>query len=384
PEVAEELDNYDYLDPNGINRRFIILTPRQQNLPVVHTRFSNTDALMHEFFAANLRVINALTIKDVIYGEIEDSVSEIADIDDLLSIEKVEFKVLSADDVIGKANRLRTLADRLRKDEDAWRDEDMLGEMVTLAKRVGDIRQNEMVPEQVVFRHDAFWTSHFGGTYVFFDEGSITVICDPDAPGFRKSRPWQVSYLALNDKKRVFQFLADTGRIDLPRASWMEPSGFVEHRADMVIQSLVHEAEPERDLSDLDTVWLQTWMHRNASRINRDGTYPFLNQVKRMLAQTGHVDLKDVPTDKRFLLVRAKVEHEDMWLVNRLISEYNADDFVSRYVFNKQRFYTDYADMTEPFREHVVTTIKDTYFTDKAGLRARLYGIPPSLGDRNA
>ncbi|MEM0898501.1 MAG: DUF6638 family protein, partial [Pseudomonadota bacterium] len=109
PEVAEELDNYDYLDPNGINRRFIILTPRQQNLPVVHTRFSNTDALMHEFFAANLRVINALTIKDVIYGEIEDSVSEIADIDDLLSIEKVEFKVLSADDVIGKANRLRTL-----------------------------------------------------------------------------------------------------------------------------------------------------------------------------------------------------------------------------------------------------------------------------------
>jgi hypothetical protein len=40
----------DYLDPNRVNRRFIILTPEQVNLPVVHTSFSNTAALMHEFF----------------------------------------------------------------------------------------------------------------------------------------------------------------------------------------------------------------------------------------------------------------------------------------------------------------------------------------------
>ena len=77
PQVAEELGDYDYLDPNGINRRFIILTPSQVSLPVVHTRFSNTDALMYEFYSDNMRVINALTIKDVIYGEIEDNVSEI-------------------------------------------------------------------------------------------------------------------------------------------------------------------------------------------------------------------------------------------------------------------------------------------------------------------
>jgi hypothetical protein len=74
PQVAEELKDPLYLDPNEVNRRFIILTPAQIDLPVVHTAFSNTGQLIYEFMSKNQRAINALTIKDVIYGEIEDSV----------------------------------------------------------------------------------------------------------------------------------------------------------------------------------------------------------------------------------------------------------------------------------------------------------------------
>ncbi len=42
PEIAEELGDRDYLDPLRVNRRFIILTPEQENLPVVHTSFFPT------------------------------------------------------------------------------------------------------------------------------------------------------------------------------------------------------------------------------------------------------------------------------------------------------------------------------------------------------
>jgi hypothetical protein len=58
PEIAEELGDIQYLDPNGVNRRFIILTPEQENLPVVHTQFSNTAGLMHEFFDGNRRAVS--------------------------------------------------------------------------------------------------------------------------------------------------------------------------------------------------------------------------------------------------------------------------------------------------------------------------------------
>lgn len=375
PQVAEDLDDYQYLDPNEVNRRFIILTPAQADLPVVHTAFSNTSQLVYEFFTKNSRAIDALTIKDVIYGEIEDSVSKVEDIEDLLSINQVEFRVLSAEDVLGKAAELGKLVDRLKQEPDAWRDDEMLTRMVELAKVCGDIRENALVPDQVIFRHNAFWTSHFGGLYVFVDPDMTTVISDPSAPGFRRSRPWQVSYLSIRDADRVFRFLATTGRIELPRASWIETSGYLEHRAEMAIRGLIRDSEPNRKFDTVDKVWLQTWIHSHADLINKDGIFPFLNAAKREIAQLGRLRIEEVSPEHRFLVVRAKPDHPDAWLTNRLISDFVPSDFVSRYVFNKQGFYKDYEAWKEPWRSHVVETLKTTYLKDKAAYRARLYGL---------
>lgn len=375
PQIAEELDDPFYLDPNEVNRRFIILTPSQVDLPVVHTAFSNTSQLIHEFMTKNSRAIDALTIKDVIYGEIEDSVNKVRDIEDLLSINQVEFRVLSAEDVLGKASELGTLVDRLKQEPNAWRDNQMLERMVELAKVTGDIRENALVPDQVIFRHNAFWTSHFGGLYVFIDPDMTTVISDPSAPGFRRSRPWQVSYLSIHDADRVFRFLASTKRIELPRASWIETSGYLEHRAEMAIRALIQEAEPKRDLGKVDKVWLQTWIHSNADVINRDGTFPFLNAAKREIAQLGQLRIEEVFPQHRFLVVRARPDHPDAWLTNRLISDFVPSDFVSRYVFNKQGFYKDYEGYNQVQRSAVVDTLKTTYLKDKEAFRERLYGL---------
>jgi hypothetical protein len=153
PEIAEELNDPDYLDPNGVNRRFVILTPEQENLPVVHTQFSNTAALMHEFFDGNRRAMHAITIKDALFGEIEDPIAIVTGVEDLLAIEEVRFRVMSAEDMLGKATELRELVDRLKTSRDGWRDDDMLNRMVALARETGDIRQNALVPDKLVFTH---------------------------------------------------------------------------------------------------------------------------------------------------------------------------------------------------------------------------------------
>lgn len=375
PQVAAELGDPLYLDPFEVNRRFIILTPVQIDLPVVHTAFSNTSQLMFEFMSKNQRAINALTIKDVIYGEIEDSVARVDDIEDLLSISQVEFRVLSAEDVLGKAAELGKLVDRLKREPDTWRDDTVLNRMVDLAKVCGDIRENALVPDQVIFRHNAYWTSHFGGVYVFVDAGATTVISDPAAPGFRRSRPWQVSYIASGDTSKVLAFLAASGRIELPRASWIEVSGYLEHRAEMLIASLVSQVEPDTRFEKLDKVWLQTWIHGHGDLIAKEGTFPFLNAAKRQIAQLGQLKLDDVAPKNRFLPIRAKPDHPDAWLTNRLISDYVPFDFVARYIFNKQRFYADLDGYGESFRAYVVNTLKSSYLKDKSAFRMRLYGL---------
>jgi hypothetical protein len=375
PEVAEELGDVDYLDPLKVNRRFIILTPEQEGLPVAHANFSNTAALMHQFFAANGRALNAITIKDAVYGEIEDSVAVVQSLDDLVSINEVRFRVLSADDLLGKAAELRQLVDRLAAETDLWRDDAALERMVALAKVTGDIRQNALVPDQLVFRHDAFWADHFGGVYVFLDEGTATVICDREAPGFRRSRPWQVSYIPSDEPKLIFDFLARTGRIELPRASWVGQSGLIEHRRRMALVDLIARKTPDTDFTRVDKVWLQTWLTRNAAAVTADGTYPFLTEVLRHLAETGEVRLDRIDARERFLLVRAMPGHRDAWLTNRLISGYVPQDYVSRYIFDRPGFYRIYEGYGDNFRKHVVSELTNSYLINKRAIRRALYAM---------
>ncbi|MEE9376134.1 MAG: DUF6638 family protein [Rhizobiaceae bacterium] len=375
PEVAKDLKDEQYLDPHGVNRRFIVLSPNQIELPVVHTAFSNTGKLMHQFFDGNRRAINALTIKDVIYGEIEDSVLEVHDIDDLLTIEQVEFKVFTGKNLAQQALDLRLLMDKLKKQPNAWRDNELLDEMVRLAKQTGDIRNNNLVPTEVVFRHNTFWSSHFGGVYVFIDADQTTVIGDPAAPGFRRSRPWQVSYIDRNDAELVYQFLVETGRIDLPRGSWIERSNYLMHRIEMLVTMLAYHAEPKKNHNTGSRRWMKSWVNSHSKLVEKEGTLPFLLWAQREFESWAEVDLHEMDGRGRFILSRAKPGHDDQWLVNRLISDYVPFDFVSRFIFNKPAFYKDYEGWGEGLREKVVERVLATYLDNKEELRRLRYGM---------
>ena len=61
PEVAKELGNDHYLDPDGVNRRFIIVSPEQGGLPVTNINFSYTTDLVHAFFKENADALEVLT-----------------------------------------------------------------------------------------------------------------------------------------------------------------------------------------------------------------------------------------------------------------------------------------------------------------------------------
>ena len=373
PEVAGELKDQQYLDPNGVNRRFIILKPEQIDLPVIHSAFSNTEDLLYQFFEKNAKALFALTIKDVLFGEIEDSVFEVKDIEDLLSIEQVEFRVSTASNLLGKTSELQLQIDKLMKEPGAWRDDAMLGRMVEYAKATGDIRENELLPKEVLFRQSTFWTSHFGGIYIFIESKQTTVIGSPGAKGFRRSRPWQVAYIDINDHANVYRFLADSGRIDPPRGSWIEKSGLIEERGLMLAVWLAVNADPKMQLSRVDGRWASGWVAKNAVLVEKEGSLPLMNWVRRESANWSNVAIEGLEPKKRFLISRANPQHADFYLVNRLISEYLPFDYITRFVFNKPGFYKDYETWPENYREYVVKQIRDTYLNDKKALRQKLY-----------
>ena len=373
PEIADALGDQDYMDPKRVNRRFIILSPDQAHLSLIHASFSNTRDLMLEFFEKNRRVLFALTIKDVIFGEIEDNVFEIDDIDDLLSIEQVEFKIGTHENLTEKTAELKLKIDRLLKQPDAWRDDAMLNAMVELAKQTGDIRENKLLPEEVVFRHDTFWASHFGGTYVFHDGNQITIVCDPSARGFRRSRPWQVGYLDINDPRAVFDFLHESGRLQPPLGSWIERTRLMEFRKHMAAVWLAEQNGNDLPHSIINQTWVRRWIRENTKLVRENNIIPLIEWAEEQTHDWETIDMDEVEDELKFVLCRANPDHPDMALTNRLISRYLPFDFVSRFEFNRPNFTRDKQNWSERYLDFVVNALENTYLKDKESVYESLY-----------
>lgn len=375
PEIADALGDSDYLDPRLVNRRFIILSPEQANLSLIHASFSNTRDLMLEFFKHNRKVLFALTIKDVIFGEIEDNVYDIDDIDDLLSIEQVEFNIGTHKNLTEKTAQLKLKIDKLLKEPDAWRDDAMLEKMVELAKATGDIRENELLPEEMVFRHETFWASHFGGTYVFKDDTHITVICDPSAKGFRRSRPWQVGYLDIEDHRTVFKFLNDSGRLQPPLGSWIERSNLLKLRRYLAAVWMADVKGDRLPKSINDQAWLDLWIKENQRQVKDNNVIPLIDWAEEQVADWEDIEIDEVEHELRFLLCRADPDDEDFALTNRLISHFVPFDFITRYEFNRAQFNRDKQGWSPQYLEFVETVIENTYLKNRGRMYESLFGL---------
>ena len=375
PQIAEEIGVPMYLEQNISKRLFILITPEQENLPVIGTRYSNTAGLLHVFFEKNNRAIRLATIKDVLYGEMDDNLLAIEDITDLLSIEQVEFRVLSAEDILVKADKLRRRIDRLMEVPGAWRDDGMINEMIDLARVTGDIRANQLVPDQLVFRNSSYFLDHFGGVYVFADGKKFTIICDSRAPGFRRASPWKVDYIAIDDKRAIFEFLARSGRIQLPQASWLKNSGLMDHREKMAVHGIMHNADPSLDIAAMSEKEMRAWSYKNSTLLERDPVIAFLHDIDRGFAEGRPPQVEHISDDMKFLVIRAKPNHADRWTTNRLISSFIPSDYVSRFIFDKQGFYLTYNAYSQTFKNLAVKELAEGYLQDKKALREGLYGF---------
>ncbi len=368
PQVADDLDDPDYMDPNKVNRRFIILSPLQATAPVIDSSFSSTVDLMQTFFRENEEALKVLTLKDVVLGDIEDSTYRVDSIDDILSIHQVEFRVRTGTELLQKAARIKVLVNRFYAVEDSWKDAALLEEILELAKLTGDVRFNNIVPRTTRFDLKSFWTRHFGGLYVFHDDvNKAVVIGEPDEPAFDGDSPALDRYISLNDPDQVFQYLFDTGRVAGVEPGWLNRSGMVDRRLRILVRTAIAHSEPAADLTTLSDVWIRNWVHRNFDALSKNGLFPFLTRIKKALMNRTTPPVRNTSLALVLQIMRASPAHADCVLVNRLLSEFSKYDFVQRYAVNKEGFYADYKGYPENMKEYAVQVIKTDYFSDRQG-----------------
>ena len=140
PEVGEELNDHLYLNHAGVNRQFILLSTEQKRSPLLGAKFSTSYTILRQFMDQNEAQLFALTARDAVAGELVNSVYDITDPQRLFDIRSVVIEADTTQGTVQSANTLAKKVDRFLQDEDAWFDDVLIAEMITLAGETGDVR----------------------------------------------------------------------------------------------------------------------------------------------------------------------------------------------------------------------------------------------------
>lgn len=373
PEVAAEIGDLDYMNPLGVNRRYILLTLDQGSLPVVDQRFTSTRWLMRAFVEQNHEALFILTSKDAVYGELEDNTYKVNSVDDLLSIKNVIFTVNTPTGIAEKAVRLTKLCEEFKASETMWMQEGTVAEMAELAKAVGDVRRNPSIPRALAFKKGNFHSSHLGGLYVFHEGDRVTVVHEEKR--FTAPETWQnkkVDVMSVDDAERVVAFLLGADLIHRPSPAYvLARRDALLRKLEFLVVDHISGLDPFADLTGLDFHETKNYIYKHHDELPR----PF-HEIARALkfCDAGlDWDAGDCAPATVAYMTAAK-PGIDRDLVNHLLAHLTPADYMRAFQHNGPLFARRYEMWGDARRSYVADFLKRQLASKAMALVDTLFG----------
>lgn len=373
PEVGDELNDPLYLNENGCNRQFILLTTAQKTAPLLNASFSTSRQILKQFIEENETQLFALTARDAVAGELLNSVFSVTNPARLNDIRKVEIEADTTTGLVRDAEKLGQLSDRFLGEEDAWFDDVLIADMITMAKRTGDVTRNPVRLKQMAFEQENFWTAHFGGSYIFRSTAPAVITADDDAmedAGLGK-------VIEKGETNKIARFLTDNNLVEpIIKARGIDGTAILRQKMDFIVVDAAQDAQ-------MDLTGATRRDIRRLARAHADDLPPEYHALRRLVAWAED----DGPWPKissdhpaYFYTLRATA-HKDADLVNMLLAELAPKDVRQLFICHKELFYKLYATWSETKKSYVADFLATEYAVDKAGTRAALFGHEPAMED---
>ncbi|MDO9638979.1 MAG: hypothetical protein Q7J44_10590 [Pseudotabrizicola sp.] len=376
PEIGAELGDDLYLNPNGANRQFILLTTAQKNAPLLNAKFSTSRGIIRQFIDTNEAQLFALTARDAVAGELQNSVFEISTPAKLLDIRRITVEADTIGGHVADAGKLAKLIDRFRQEPDGWRDDLLIAEMIGLAKKTGDVTRVPVHLLQMRFEQPNFWTSHFGGLYVFRDVPFPAVIAA--LPRESLGDVPVSSVFDLTNRNQIADWLERNQLAEpIVQARGMDAAAVIRQKMDFI---LVEAAESlNLDIGDARRTELRSIAHRLGSSLPPE--FQGLAALLRWIEAGGTWPRITSEHPAYFYTLRARA-HKDRDLVNMLLSELAPMDVRQLFIVHKELFYASYARWSDRKRQYVADFLEREYVVDKQGARDALFGPEPGMEER--
>ncbi|NEY90519.1 DUF6638 family protein [Tabrizicola oligotrophica] len=377
PEIGDELGDPIYLNPNGANRQFILLTTSQKTAPLLNMKFSTSRGILMQFIEANEAQLFALTARDAVCGELQGSVYEVSAPARLLEMKQVTVEADTIGGHVADAERLAGQINRFRQEPDGWRDDVLIAEMIALARKTGDVTRVPISLPAMTFQQPNFWTSHFGGIYVFQDVAFPGVIASlpRESLGAMPISP----VMDMTRRNQIAEWLDRNGLVEpIVQARGLDAAAVLRQKMDFI---LVEAAEAlGLEIGDAR----RTELRKIAYRLGDALPDEFLGLASLLRWVEGQGPWPRITSEHAcyFYTLRA-APGKDRDLVNMLLSELAPMDVRQMFITHKELFYAHYARWSERKRQWVAGFLEREYKVDAQGARAALFGPEPSMDARD-
>ncbi|WP_281857035.1 DUF6638 family protein [Litoreibacter halocynthiae] len=370
PEVGEELGDHLYLNPKGCNRQFILLSTEQKTAPLLEAKFSTSRGILRQFIDANEAQLFALTARDAVAGELVNSVYSVTKPAHLFDIRKIRVEADTTSGVVADAGKLDGMIAEFRERDDAWWDDVLIADMITLAHKTGDVTRVPIKLGHAEYEQGNFWTAHFGGLYAFRDVEKPAVISmsEDDLGNLPVGKGGAA--IGASERTKIAKFLEDNDLVEpIVKARGVDAVAILRQKLDFIVVDVA--ATMEADLSQVRRTDLRSLARRYSDLLPPE--FHTLGKLLRWAEGGGAWPRISSNDPAYFYTLRAK-PHQDRDLVNMLLSELSLLDVRQLFICHKELFYARYRSWPDQKKAFVADFLAREYQVDKAGAREALFG----------
>lgn len=374
PEVGDDLGDMHYLNQNGCNRQFILLSTAQKHAPLLDMAFSTSRPVMQRFIDENEPALFALTAQDAVAGELQNSVFEVSRASRLFDIRQITVEADTTRAHVADARALQKKIARFKADPEAWWDDVLIAEMIGLAKHTGDVTRNPVVLSRQVYPHGNFWTKHFGGSYVFHTLAAPFVATNTPA-AFTIDADVKCPVYGLDEANKLARALTEHGLAEpIVQARGADAAAILRQKMDFVLIDAA--AQVGMDLTGTTRTDLRHLARQLGSALPQ--AFLGLGDLLRWVEAGGDWPKIDSTHPAYFYTLRGAAG-PDRDLVNMVLAELTPMDFRQLFICHKELFYRLYATWGDARRQLVADFLEREYQVDKAGMRLALFGGEPGM-----
>ena len=357
PEIAEEKGEKFYLNNGEANTHAIIITPKQKGVPVYNPFHSFDAALMKEIFKKHEKNINDITRDSAICVDFDQNIDVFYEALDILKYQDIIVNFHLIDD-LEKAKKEQLKLVETFNYENNFIDEKIHQQLLTSAKKYGDLRERNINLDPILFTTDSFYTKAFGGVYLL--------------------RNFILPIIIFEDKETYSEAINDTTH-DILMFHIAQPELMQQLKDHVIIEcNLKQEATTNRYVRIKKFIFselLKETQHPIKDILNDQLLFKsYLNKIdlksrKKVMSVERYLDkkkinsdtkIKDIVDEKFYFSLHKphsslRANHQD--LIWSLLINIAPNDVLFQYWYNKEQFYESFKNYDDSLQDWIIETI---------------------------